>query len=79
LWDYENKKIIRSIYSVFNEKVIYKDQLKGKIQEKEKLKYTVLDEITEKKIQRYRKIKMYNNMSNKYLKLLQVLLEYLPG
>jgi hypothetical protein len=31
------------------------------------------------KFQRYQKIKMYNNMRNKYLKLLQVLLEDLPG
>jgi hypothetical protein len=32
-----------------------------------------------KKFQRYHKIKMYNNVSNMYLKLLQVLLEDLPG
>jgi hypothetical protein len=50
LWDYENKKIIRSRDFIFNEKVMYKDQLQGKKQEKEKLKYTVLDEITEKEI-----------------------------
>jgi hypothetical protein len=48
LWDYENHKIIRSRDFIFNEKFIDKDQLKGKIQEKEKLEYTVLDEITEK-------------------------------
>jgi hypothetical protein len=36
LWDYENHKIIRSIYVIFNEKVMYKDQLEGKKQEKEK-------------------------------------------
>jgi hypothetical protein len=48
LWDYENQKIIRSRDVIFNEKVMYKDQLQGKIQEKEKPKYTVLDEITEK-------------------------------
>ena len=29
---------------------MYKDQLQGKIQQKEKLEYTVLDEITEKEI-----------------------------
>jgi hypothetical protein len=29
---------------------MYKDQLQGKKQEKEKLEYTVLDEITEKEI-----------------------------
>jgi hypothetical protein len=50
LWDYENNKIIRSIYFIFNEKVMHKDQLKGKKQEKEKLEYTMLDEITEKEI-----------------------------
>jgi hypothetical protein len=32
LWDYENKKIIRSRYFIFNEKFIYKDKLQGKIQ-----------------------------------------------
>jgi hypothetical protein len=45
LWDYENNRIIRSRYVIFNEKVMYKDQLQGKKQE-----YTVLDEITEKEI-----------------------------
>jgi hypothetical protein len=48
LWDYENHKIIRSRDVIFNEKVMYKDQLQGKIQQKEKLEYTVLDEITKK-------------------------------
>jgi hypothetical protein len=50
LWDYENHKIIRSIDVIFNEKVMYKDQLQGNIQEKEKPEYAVLDEITEKQI-----------------------------
>jgi hypothetical protein len=50
LWDYENKKIIRSRDVIFNEKVMYKDQLQGKKQEEEKQEYTVLDEITEKEI-----------------------------
>jgi hypothetical protein len=50
LWDYENNKIIRSRDVIFNEKVMYKDQLQGKKQEKEKPEYTVLDEITEKEI-----------------------------
>ena len=36
LWDYENNKIIRSRDVIFNEKVMYKDQLQGKKQEKEK-------------------------------------------
>jgi hypothetical protein len=39
----------------------------------------VLEEIKEMKFQRYQKIKMYKNRSSKHLKLLQVLLEYLPG
>jgi hypothetical protein len=30
LWDYENKKIIRSRDVIFNEKVMYKYQLQGK-------------------------------------------------
>jgi hypothetical protein len=34
LWDYENHKIIRSRDVIFNEKVMYKDELQGKIQEK---------------------------------------------
>jgi hypothetical protein len=50
LCDYENRKIIRSRDVIFNEKVMYKDQLQGKIQEREKPEYTVLDEITEKEI-----------------------------
>jgi hypothetical protein len=48
LWYYENHKIIRSRDVIFNKKFMYKDQLQGKIQEKEKPKYTVLDDITEK-------------------------------
>jgi hypothetical protein len=40
--------MIRSRDVIFNEKVMYKDQLQGKIQEKEKLEYTILDEITKK-------------------------------
>ena len=35
LWDYENKKIIRSRDVVFNEKVMYKYLLQGKKEEKE--------------------------------------------
>ena len=27
LWDFENRKIIRSRYLIFNEKVMYRDQL----------------------------------------------------
>jgi hypothetical protein len=50
LWDYENHRIIRSRDVIFNEKVMYKDQVQGKIQKKEILEYTVLDEITEKEI-----------------------------
>ena len=50
LWDYENNKIIRIIDVIFNEKVMYKDQLQGKKQEEEKQEYMVLDEISEKKI-----------------------------
>ena len=34
LWDYENHKIIRSRDAIFNEKVMYKDQLQGKKHEK---------------------------------------------
>jgi hypothetical protein len=36
LWDCENKKIIRSRDVIFNEKVMYKDQLQGKKQQVEK-------------------------------------------
>ena len=42
LWDYENKKFIRSRDLVFNENYMYKDQLEGKKQEKENTKYIVL-------------------------------------
>jgi hypothetical protein len=34
LWDYENNKIIGSIYIIFNEKVMYKDQLQQKKQKR---------------------------------------------
>jgi hypothetical protein len=43
LWDYENHKIIRIRDVIFNEKVMYKDQLQGKKNEKEKPEYTVFD------------------------------------
>ena len=39
LWDYENHKIIRSRDAVFNEKVMYTDQLQGKKEENENTKY----------------------------------------
>ena len=50
LWDYENNKIIRSRDVIFNEKVMYKDQLQGNKQETRKQEYTVLEEINEKEI-----------------------------
>ena len=46
----KNKKIIRSRDVVFNEKVMYKDQLQGKKVEKENTKYIVLDEIKENEV-----------------------------
>jgi hypothetical protein len=36
LWDYKNHKIIRSRYVIFNEKVMYKDQLQEKKPKKRK-------------------------------------------
>jgi hypothetical protein len=50
LWYYENNKIIRSRDVIFNEKVMYKDQLQGKKQETRKQEYTMIYEITEKEI-----------------------------
>ena len=50
LYDYENHKIRRRRDVVFIEKVMYKDQLQRKKQEKEETKYTVLDEIKENEI-----------------------------
>ena len=47
---FENCKIIRSKDVLFNEKVMYKDQLKGKKVEKENTEYTMLDEIKENEI-----------------------------
>jgi hypothetical protein len=80
LWDYENKKIIRSRDVIFNEKVMYKDQLHRERNMKKKNQNTqCLMRSLKNKFQRYQKIKMYNNRRNRYLKLLQVLLEYLPG
>eukprot|EP00253_Pinus_taeda_P023081 PITA_23081 len=48
LYDYENHKINRSRDVIFNKKVLYKNQLQEKKQEKENKEYAVLDEITEK-------------------------------
>ena len=48
LYDYENNKIIRSRDAIFNEKVLYKDQMQEKKQEKENREYIMLDEITKK-------------------------------
>ena len=45
LWDLKNRKIIRIRDVVFNEKVMYKDQLQGNKEEKENTEYKVLDEI----------------------------------
>jgi hypothetical protein len=53
--DYENKKIIRSGYVVFNENFMYKDQLQRKKHEKENIEYTVLDEIKENEIPKVQK------------------------
>ena len=50
LWDLKNRKIIRSRDVVFNEKVMYKDQLYGKKEEKENTEHTVLDEIKENEV-----------------------------
>ena len=50
LWDFENRKIIRSRDVVFNEKVMYKDQFQGKKEEKENTEYTVLGEIKENEV-----------------------------
>ena len=47
LWYYEGQKIIRSRDVIFNEKVMYKDQLQRKKEEKESREYTVLDDINE--------------------------------
>ena len=44
LWDYEGHKIIRSRDVIFNEKVMYKDQLQRKKEEKESREYTMLDD-----------------------------------
>ena len=47
-YDYEQHKIIRCKDVIFNEKVLYKDQMQEKKHEKENREYTMLDEITEK-------------------------------
>ena len=74
LWDLKNCKIIRSRDVVFNEKVMYKDQLQGKKEENENIEYTVIYEIKEMKFQMNQKIKS----SSRYLKLLQMY-EYIPS
>jgi len=42
-----------SRYVVLHKKVMYKDHLHKKKQEKENVEYTMIDEIIEKKFQRY--------------------------
>ena len=68
IWDYENNKINRSRYVIFNEKVMYKDQLQEKKQEKEKPEYTMLDNITEKETP---KVPENQNVQQQEHKLLQ--------
>ena len=46
----KKQKIIRSRDVVFNEKVMYKDQLQGNKEEKENIEYIVLDEIKENEV-----------------------------
>ena len=69
LWYYENHKIIRTRDVVFNENVIYKDQLQGKKEEKENTEYAVLDEIKENEIPKAPK---NQERGSRYLKLLQL-------
>ena len=66
LWDLKNHKIIRSRDVVFNEKVMYKDQLQGKKEEKENTQ--CLMKSKKMKFQKHPKIKS----SSRYLKLLQL-------
>jgi len=47
-YDYEKQKIIRSRDVIFNEQVLYKNQMQEKKHEKENREYTVLDDITRK-------------------------------
>ena len=44
-YDYEKHKIIRSRVVIFNENVLYKDQIQERKQEKENREYTVLNDI----------------------------------
>ena len=50
LWDFENLKIIRSRNVIFNEKVMYKEQLQERKHEQVKEDYVVLDETPEKEM-----------------------------
>ena len=52
VWDYEGHKIIRSRDFIFNEKVMYKDQLQRKKEENESREYIVLDDINVNEIPR---------------------------
>ena len=68
LWDLRNCKIIRSRDVVFNENVMYKDQLQGKKVEKENIDYTVADEIKEDEVPKAPE----NQEQQQHLKLLQL-------
>jgi hypothetical protein len=79
LWDYENKKIIRSRYVIYSMRRSYKKiNCRERNMKKKNQNTQCLMRSLKKKFQRYYKIKIYN-MINIYLKLLQVLLEDLSG
>ena len=53
LWDLKNRKIIRSRDAVFNENVMYKDQLQGKKEEKKTQSTQCFMKLNKMKFQRY--------------------------
>jgi hypothetical protein len=79
LWDYENKKSLGVEIPYSMRRSCTKISCRERKKKKKNQNTQCLMRSLKKKFQRYQKIKMYNNMINKYLKLLQVLLEDLPS
>jgi hypothetical protein len=79
LWDYENKKSLGVEMSYSMRRLCTKISCRERNMKKKNQNTQCLMRSLKNKFQRYQKIKMYNNRSNRYLKLLQVLLEDLPG
>jgi hypothetical protein len=79
LWDYEITKSLGVEMSYSMRRSCTKISCRERNIKKKNQNTQCLMRSLKNKFQMYQKIKMYNNRRNRYLKLLQVLLEDLPG